>query len=96
MKPHAITLLQCAVLRHIGSAGRTRGTVTRDWLAANGHKQSAPAFYQLMARLGQMGLVGAEEVKDGRYYHTVYSLTPEGKAALRYAGKLLAHRFLGT
>ena len=57
-----ITHLQFLVLEGL-EAGEQPGRVLRELLAGYGVRNSAPAFYQMMARLEQAGLV------EGRYDH---------------------------
>jgi DNA-binding PadR family transcriptional regulator len=81
--PH-LTHLQFLVLSLIG-AGEPPGRTVREALRPYGVRRSAPAFYQLMARLERDGLVhgryhpvvvGDQSVKERRY-----RLTPTGEAA---------------
>jgi len=55
-----ITHLQFSVLAHL-HAGETAGKDVRRHLAELGMRRSGPAFYQLMSRLEDAGMV------DGRY-----------------------------
>jgi DNA-binding PadR family transcriptional regulator len=70
-----LTHLQFLVLGQLRD-GERPGRVIRDALAAHGVKRSAPAFYQLMARLERDGLVqgwyepvivGDQAVRERRY-----------------------------
>lgn len=70
-----LTHLQFLVLGLLRT-GEHPGRLVRDTLAAHGVKRTAPAFYQLMARLERDGLVegwyeqitvGAQAVTERRY-----------------------------
>jgi DNA-binding PadR family transcriptional regulator len=79
-----ITHLQFLVLGLL-RAGERRGRHVRRSLAARGIERSGPAFYQMMARLEDAGLltgeydqkvVAGQIIKERRY-----ALTPRGDAA---------------
>ena len=79
-----ITHLQFLVLGLL-RAGQRRGRHVRRALAARGIERSGPAFYQMMARLEDAGLltgeydqkvVAGQMIKERRY-----ALTPRGDAA---------------
>ena len=80
----AVTHLQFLVLGLLRSQEQS-GRVIREVLASYGVRRSAPAFYQLMARLETSGLV------QGRYEQIVvgdqavterrYRITPDGERA---------------
>jgi DNA-binding PadR family transcriptional regulator len=80
----AITHLQFLVLGLLRSAPQHGRHVRRE-LARHGVRRSGPAFYQMMARLEDAGLVGgaydqrvvaSQIIKERRY-----TLTPAGAAA---------------
>lgn len=80
-----VTHLQVLVLEAVSEDEQT-GRDLRDHLATHGIKNSAPAFYQMMARLEETGLVegwyeqklvGAQNVKERRY-----RITRRGRQAL--------------
>jgi DNA-binding PadR family transcriptional regulator len=79
-----ITHLQFLVLGML-RGGERPGRLVRRTLARHGIRRSGPAFYQLMARLEDAGLVageydqkivGGQIIKERRY-----TLTPRGEAA---------------
>jgi DNA-binding PadR family transcriptional regulator len=79
-----ITHLQFLVLALLRD-GERAGRVVRRALARHGVRRSGPAFYQMMARLEDAGLVegaydqkivDAQIIKERRY-----ALTPRGRAA---------------
>lgn len=76
-----LTHLQFLVLGLLRE-GDTPGRVVRERLAAHGVKRTAPAFYQLMARLERDGLVeGRYEqitVRDQAVTERRYKLRPHG------------------
>jgi DNA-binding PadR family transcriptional regulator len=76
-----LTHLQFLVLGLLRS-GETAGRVVREGLAAHGVKRTAPAFYQLMARLERDGLVDGwyEQitVRDQAVTERRYKLRPQG------------------
>lgn len=80
-----VTHLQVLVLEAV-SEDEQIGRDLRDHLAAQGIRNSAPAFYQMMARLEETGLVegwyeqklvGGQNVKERRY-----RITRRGRQAL--------------
>lgn len=76
-----LTHLQFLVLGLLRN-GETPGRVVRDGLAAHGVKRTAPAFYQLMARLERDGLVDGwyeqVTVRDQAVTERRYKLRPQG------------------
>ena len=76
-----LTHLQFLVLGLLRN-GETPGRIVREALAANGVKRTAPAFYQLMARLERDGLIeGWYEqitVRDQAVTERRYKLRPAG------------------
>jgi DNA-binding PadR family transcriptional regulator len=88
-----ITLLQWLVLEIIGGCERS-GKYVREILSERGHRKSLPAFYQMMARLEDAGLVSAQSARvdvDG-YGVTErrYKLTGKGMKDLGTARDLFA------
>src|SRR3954453_19437281 len=88
MSPRAIpeiTHLQFIVLGLLRSGDKT-GRHVRRALARHGVRRTAPAFYQMMARLEDARLVTGEydqKIVDGQIIkERRYSLTPPGEAAL--------------
>ena len=81
----ALTHLQYLVLGVL-RPGEQPGRVLRQALGAYGVRRSAPAFYQLMARLEKAGLVEGwyEQVIVGDQAVTErrYRITPEGAQAV--------------
>jgi DNA-binding PadR family transcriptional regulator len=79
-----ITHLQFLVLGMLRGSPRL-GREVRRALARHGVRRTGPAFYQLMARLEDAGLVGGEydqKVVDGQIIkERRYTLTPPGAAA---------------
>ena len=79
-----ITHLQFLVLGVLRGGSRT-GHGVRKALARHNVRRSGPAFYQMMARLEDAGLVGGEydqKIVDGQIIkERRYSLTPRGEAA---------------
>src|SRR5215467_1868251 len=80
-----VTHLQVLVLEALSEDEQT-GRDLRDRLASHGIRNSAPAFYQMMARLEETGLVegwyeqklvGGQNVKERRY-----RMTRRGRQAL--------------
>ena len=87
MSPRAIpeiTHLQFVVLGLLRSGDKT-GRHVRRALARHGVRRTAPAFYQMMARLEDARLVSGEydqKIVDGQIIkERRYSLTPQGEAA---------------
>jgi DNA-binding PadR family transcriptional regulator len=87
MSPRAIpeiTHLQFVVLGLL-RAGEKTGRHIRRALARHGVRRSAPAFYQMMARLEDARFVSGEydqKIVDGQIIkERRYSLTPQGEAA---------------
>ena len=80
----AITHLQFLVLAML-RAGPRLGRHVRARLARHGARRSAPAFYQMMARLEDAGLVEGDydqKVIDSQIIkERRYTLTPAGEAA---------------
>lgn len=81
----AITHLQFLVLGALGD-GEQAGRHLRALLAAYGLKGSGPAFYQMMARLEEGGLVEgwyARQLVDGQHLkERRYRLLREGRRAV--------------
>ena len=79
-----LTHLQFLVLGILRGGGRT-GRAVRRSLARHGVRRSAPAFYQMMARLEDAGFAAGEydqKVVDGQIIkERRYTLTPGGEAA---------------
>lgn len=79
-----ITHLQFAVLHRV--AGGVSGRKLREELADLGFKMSRPAFYQLMARLENTGLVEGKfkpkTVGGYRIREKHYEITGEGESAV--------------
>lgn len=79
-----ITHLQFLVLAVLRGGSRT-GHGVRKALARHGVRRSGPAFYQMMARLEDAGLVGGEydqKVVEGQIIkERRYTLTPRGESA---------------
>src|SRR5262245_313802 len=79
-----LTHLQFLVLGTLRGGERT-GRAVRKALARHGVRRSAPAFYQMMARLEDAGLAAGEydqKVVDGQIIkERRYALTPSGEAA---------------
>jgi|SRR5215204_252380 len=79
-----ITHLQFLVLG-ILRGGERPGRLIRRTLARHGVSRTGPAFYQMMARLEDAGLVGGEydqKVVEGQIIkERRYTLTPAGEAA---------------
>ena len=79
-----ITHLQFLVLGMLRAEER-RGRFLRRALARHGIARTGPAFYQMMARLEDAGLVGGEygqKIVDGQIIkERRYALTPRGDAA---------------
>jgi DNA-binding PadR family transcriptional regulator len=87
MSPRAIpeiTHLQFIVLGLLRSGDKT-GRHVRRALARHGVRRTAPAFYQMMARLEDARFVSGEydqKIVDGQIIkERRYSLTPQGEAA---------------
>jgi len=80
----SITHLQFLVLALLRDGGKT-GRHVRRALARHGVRRSAPAFYQMMARLEDARLVAGEydqKIVDGQIIkERRYSLTSQGEAA---------------
>jgi DNA-binding PadR family transcriptional regulator len=79
-----ITHLQFLVLGML-RGGERLGRVVRRTLKRHGIDRSGPAFYQMMARLEDAGLVAGEydqKIVDGQIIkERRYTLTPRGEAA---------------
>jgi DNA-binding PadR family transcriptional regulator len=79
-----VTHLQFLVLGLLRGGTRT-GHALRRGLARHGVRRSGPAFYQMMARLEDAGLVGGEydqKIVDGQIIkERRYALTPAGERA---------------
>jgi DNA-binding PadR family transcriptional regulator len=79
-----VTHLQFLVLEFLRNREEPGRTV-RDMLRRHGVRRSTPAFYQLMARLEEMGVVRGEYVPKVVKGQTVkerrYALTPAGARA---------------
>jgi DNA-binding PadR family transcriptional regulator len=79
-----ITHLQFLVLGML-RAGERPGRLVRRSLARHGIERTGPAFYQMMARLEDAGLVTGEydqKIVDGQIIkERRYTLTPRGDAA---------------
>jgi len=79
-----ITHLQFLVLGMLRGGERT-GRVVRRTLKRHGIERSGPAFYQMMARLEDAGLVAGEydqKIVDGQIIkERRYSLTSQGESA---------------
>ena len=79
-----ITHLQFLVLGMLREAGRP-GRFIRRALARHGVRRTGPAFYQMMARLEDAGLVEGEydqKIVEGQIIkERRYTLTPAGDAA---------------
>jgi len=79
-----VTHLQFLVLGILRGGART-GHAVRKGLARHGVRRSGPAFYQMMARLEDAGLVAGEydqKIVDGQIIkERRYGLTPRGDAA---------------
>jgi len=79
-----ITHLQFLVLGMLRSGERT-GRLVRRTLKRHGIERSGPAFYQMMARLEDAGLVAGEydqKIVDGQIIkERRYSLTARGETA---------------
>ena len=80
----AITHLQFLVLGLLRSGDKS-GRHVRRALARHGVRRTAPAFYQMMARLEDARLVAGEydqKIVDGQIIkERRYRLTPQGEAA---------------
>lgn len=79
-----ITHLQFLVLSGLREGGQA-GKALRDLLRQHGVKRSSPAFYQMMARLEDAGLVRGhyeQRVVDGQAIkERTYEITPRGDDA---------------
>ena len=79
-----VTHLQFLVLGAL-RAGSRPGRAVRRALARHGVKRDGPAFYQMMARLEDAGMVSGEydqKVVDGQMIkERRYTLTPRGESA---------------
>jgi DNA-binding PadR family transcriptional regulator len=88
-----ITLLQWLVLEIIGGCERP-GRHIREVLSSRGHRKSLPAFYQMMARLEDAGLITAQSARVEVSGHAVterqYKLTGKGMKDLSIARDLFA------
>lgn len=80
-----ITHLQFRVLSFLAPSERT-GRSIREELERGGDRRSAPAFYQLMSRLEDQGLVTgwyeAKEVNGQRVRVRHYRIDPRGERVL--------------
>jgi DNA-binding PadR family transcriptional regulator len=81
-----ITHLQFLVLGLLRQSGRLGRDVRRE-LAQQGVRRTGPAFYQMMARLEESGLVSGEydqKIVEGQIIkERRYAVTPAGNAAWR-------------
>lgn len=79
-----ITHLQFSVLAFL-RRGERPGKAVRDQLATLGMRRSGPAFYQLMARAEDAGLVSGrydQRMVDGQIIkERLYTITDDGTAA---------------
>jgi len=79
-----LTHLQFLVLGILRD-GTQLGSVIRDELATHGVRKSGPAFYQLMARLEDGGMVSgryeSKEIEGQRVRLRAYRLTADGQRA---------------
>ena len=86
MKIPDLSHLQMLVLESLGTQKRS-GRELRQRLAQSGSKKSGPAFYQLMARLEEAGLVEGEYsqkiVEKQIIKERWYRVTGEGARAAR-------------
>ena len=82
-----LTHLQFKVLGLLLEGEATPGREVREGLRGAGGRQTGPAFYQMMARLEDAGLVEGSyrrDVVDGQpIKERVYRLTPSGLRAWR-------------
>jgi DNA-binding PadR family transcriptional regulator len=87
MKIPDLSHLQMLVLESLGPQKRS-GRDLRQRLAQSGIKRSGPAFYQLMARLEEAGLVEGEysqKIVEGQIIkERWYRVTGEGARAARH------------
>jgi DNA-binding PadR family transcriptional regulator len=88
-----LTILQWLVLEIIGGCERP-GKHIREVLSERGHRKSLPAFYQMMARLEDAGLVSAQSARVEVDGHGVterrYKLTGKGLKDLNSARDVFA------
>ncbi len=94
-----ITNLQFFILSALID-GELSGRILREKLAEQGHKKSAPAFYQFMARLEEAGLVNGrydQKIVDGQIIkERIYSITGHGARAWEgYRDFAISHGRLG-
>ena len=86
MKIPELTHLQVLVLECLGTQKRS-GRQLRQLLAQSGSKKTGPAFYQLMARLEEGGMVEGEysqKIVEGQIIkERWYRITGEGARAAR-------------
>jgi len=91
-----VTHLQFLVLEFLGD-NEEPGRAVRDMLRQHGIKRSTPAFYQLMARLEEMGLargkyvpklVKGQTVKERRYALTAAGTRAYNATCAFYREKL--------
>ena len=86
MKIPDLTHLQVLVLECLGTQKRS-GRQLRQLLAQSGSKKTGPAFYQLMARLEEGGMVEGEysqKIVEGQIIkERWYRITGEGARAAR-------------
>jgi DNA-binding PadR family transcriptional regulator len=84
MRLPELTHLQFFILSSLGLGSKSGATVRRE-LARQGHRKSGPAFYQLMARLEDAGVISGSyksHVVDGyRVKERWYGLTGAGARA---------------
>ncbi len=93
MQLPSITPLQYLVLTAVMNETQA-GSVIRQRLERYGAKKSLAAFYQLMARLEQAGLIHGryvvKEEGDLTYRERLYSIADEGRAAVEQARAFFA------
>lgn len=80
-----ITHLQAAILKQLRDSPLA-GVAVRIGLCALGIKKEGPAFYQLMARMEEAGLIDSRKtpltVGDQRYHECHYKITAKGRKEL--------------
>jgi DNA-binding PadR family transcriptional regulator len=80
--------------------GEQNGRHLREKLAGEGHKKSAPAFYQLMARMEDAKLVKgryeAKVVEGQTIKERVYKITGEGTQAVENAWQFYSARHVSA
>jgi len=88
MKTPKLSHLQCRVIESIGGR-KIPGRDLRARLADAGEKKSGPAFYQMMARMEEGGLVEGEytqKIVEGQIIkERVYKVTGHGHTAYHEA-----------